>query len=92
MVPPTHPSLSAQGKDKITKSTRANESSRDEGGGSQTTVCGPPHSLPNNPYYYVTVDTQRLLSRLMGGIVLLGEKTKTWKASARLRYRLPVRR
>ena len=29
---------------------------RDEGGGSQTTVCGPPHSLPNNPYYYVTVD------------------------------------
>ena len=33
---------------------------RDEGGGSQTTVCGPPHSLPNNPYYYVTVDSRFL--------------------------------
>ena len=35
---------------------------RDEGGGSQTTVCGPPHSLPNNPYYYVTVDPPLPLS------------------------------
>ena len=60
MIPPTHPSLSAQGKDKTTKSKRANGSSRDEGGGSQTTVYGPPHSLPNNPYYYVTVDSRFL--------------------------------